>query len=313
MAYPNRILFMGTPDFAVTALKALCQAGYPVCAVVTQPDKPTGRGYKMTPPAVKTAALELGLPVYQPETLKNGAFEQTLSTLAPDLIIVAAYGKLLPDYLLNYPSCGCINIHGSLLPKYRGAAPIQRALINGETVSGITIMKMEHGLDTGDIFLRREVPILEEDNFETLHDKLAVCGAETILEALTLLSEDKLHAEKQNDALATYAAKIENADCLLNFSANAYTLHNQIRGLSPFPLAYTVHRDKKLKIAAASWKTGNAGAQPGTVLSLRDGIITVACGQDILLITEVLPEGKKRMKAADFINGRGIAAGDILG
>ncbi len=310
-----RIVFMGTPDFALVSLRALCEAGEDVVAVVTQPDKPRGRGYVLTPPPVKVYAEERSIPVYQPTTLKNGAFDETLSSLDPELIIVVAYGKLLPKSVLDYPRHGCINVHGSLLPAYRGAAPMQRAIMEGQPVTGITTMYMAEGLDTGDMLLRAEVTIEENDNFESVHDKLAACGARVLLDTVTAVKDGTLVAEKQDDRLATYAAKIEKEDCLIDFTADAHTVHNRIRGLSPIPLAFTHTPDGKLlKVpAAAVAQPVSAGslATPGTVLSLGNGI-EVACGKGSIRLLTVTPEGKKSMPAKDFINGRKIAQGDLL-
>lgn len=304
-----RVLFMGTPDFAVVALRALIAHGdYEVCGVVTQPDKPSGRGYATKASAVKECALSCGIPVYQPQTLRDGAFAPALEQLSPDVIVVAAYGKILPSYVLHYPKYGCINIHGSLLPRYRGAAPIQRAMLDGEAVTGVTIMQMAEGLDTGDMYKKVTVPITEEDNFETLHDKLARAGADALLAVLPELEAGSAHPQKQNDALSTYAAKIEKSDCVLDFTRDARALERQIRALSPFPLAFCRLNGKLLKITSARWEAGTG--EPGTVLSTEHDRIAIACGDGILAVTGVLPEGKRRMSAADFIRGRGIAAGD---
>ena len=308
-----RILFMGTPDFALLSLRALVEAGENVVGVVTQPDKPKGRGYQLQSPPVKVHAMEQGLPVYQPETLKNGAFDEELKNLAPDVIAVVAYGKILPKSVLDFPRFGCINVHGSLLPAYRGAAPMQRAIMDGHTVTGVTTMQMDVGLDTGDMLLKTEVAIGENDNFEDMHDRLGAAGAELLLKTLKALEAGTLTPEKQLDNEATYAAKIEKADCLIDFTAAAGVVHNRIRGLSPIPLAFTHTPDGKLLKVVESRvckKTGACGV-PGTVLSLDEGI-EVACGEGSVLFLRVLPEGKGRMAAADFIRGRRIAKGDLL-
>ena len=310
-----RIVFMGTPEFAMYSLRALVEAGEEVVGVVTQPDKPRGRGYVLTPPPVKVYATERGIPVYQPATLKNGAFDETLKELDPELIVVVAYGKLLPKSVLDYPKHGCINVHGSLLPALRGAAPMQRAIMDGHPVTGITTMYMAEGLDTGDMLLKAEVAIEENDDFESVHDKLAACGADTLIRTVEALKAGTLTAEPQDDALATYAAKIEKADCLIDFSADAHTVHNRIRGLSPMPLAFTHTPDGRLlKVPAARrGRAPDAGslAAPGTVLSL-DGGIEVACGTGSVIFTVVTPEGKSRMNAADYIRGRKLSVGDRL-
>ena len=311
-----RIVFMGTPDYALFSLKALVQAGENIVGVVTQPDKPKGRGYELCPPPVKVFALEQGLPVYQPQTLRNGAFDEELQQLAPDLIVVVAYGKLLPKSVLELPRYGCINVHGSLLPEYRGAAPMQRAIIDGKTETGVTTMQMAEGMDTGDMLVTVRVPIGENDNFEDIHDRLGVAGADALTETLKRLRDGTLTATVQDESLATYAAKIEKADCLLDFSVCAKALHDRIRGLSPFPLSFTRTPDgKMLKVVESrvSQKSAPVDAKPGTVLALSD-TITVACGEGTALeLLRVLPEGKGRMSAADYIRGRRLQLGDILG
>ena len=308
-----RILFMGTPDFALFSLRALVEAGENVIGVVTQPDKPKGRGYALTPPPVKVYAQEQGLPVYQPNTLRGDEFAALLEELAPELIVVVAYGKILPVNVLEYPKYGCINVHGSLLPEYRGAAPMQRAIIDGKRETGITTMVMADGIDTGDMLLTGKIAIEENDNFETVHDKLGVCGAEVLLDTLRELRAGSLRAIPQDEALATYAAKIEKEDCVLNFARSAQAVHDQIRGLSPIPLAFTHTPDgKMLKVIASERLDETFDAPAGTVVSLEGGKITVACKEGAVALLSVLPEGKKRMSAADFINGRKLSVGDLL-
>lgn len=308
-----RILFMGTPDFALFTLKALCEAGENIVGVVTQPDKPKGRGYELQPPPVKVYAMEKGLPVYQPLTFKDGAFENELKALAPDLIVVVAYGKILPKYVLDFPKYGCVNVHGSLLPAYRGAAPMQRAIIDGCLETGVTTMQMAEGLDTGDMLIVRRVPIGENDNFEDIHDALGAAGAEALLETVAAIREGTLVAEKQDDSKATYAAKILKEDCLLDFTKPAKTVHDLARGLSPIPLSFTHTPDGKLlKVIETLISKQKTDAAPGTVIALDD-CVTVACGEGTAIeIHRLLPEGKGRMSAADYIRGRRIAIGDIL-
>ncbi len=310
-----RILFMGTPDFALYSLRAMVETGENVIAVVTQQDKPRGRGYTMTPPPVKVYAEEKGIPVYQPKTLRDEAFAELLRTLAPELIVVTAFGKIVPQNVLDFPVYGCINVHGSLLPEYRGAAPMQRAIMDGRKETGITTMQMDAGIDTGDMLLTGRVPIGENDTFETVHDRMGEVGAEVLLRTLEQLRNGTLIRTPQDASRATYAAKIEKEDCFVSFAESAGAVHNRIRGLSPVPLAYTTLPDgKMLKLirSCVAEETGTAG-KPGEVLSLCDGKITVACGSGSVELLEVLPEGKKRMRAADFINGRKIAVGDLLG
>lgn len=307
------VLFMGTPDFACFSLSALLGSTHRVTAVVTQPDKPRGRGYTLTPPPVKVAALEAGLPVYQPTTLRDESFAALLQEIHPDVIVVVAYGKILPQNVLDYPKFGCVNVHGSLLPTYRGAAPMQRAIIDGCSVTGITTMYMAAGLDTGDMLLREECPILDEDNFETIHDKLGALGAAMIVKTLDALEAGTLTRVPQKEEDATYAAKILKEDCLVNFDTDARTVHNLIRGLSPIPLAFTHTPDGKLlKLVSSQIADENVPHDvPGKVLSL-DGGITVACRRGAVTLLSVLPEGKGRMSAADFIRGRKIAIDDLL-
>ena len=312
-----KILFMGTPDFAVFSLDALVASGEDVVGVVTQPDKMQGRGYKLTPSPVKARAAELGIPIYTPATLRGDDFAALLSGIDPDLIVVAAFGKILPHNVISYPRFGCINVHGSLLPEYRGAAPMQRAVIDGKKFTGITTMMMDDGLDTGDILLTRRVDIGEDDDFEIVHDRMAATGAELLVETLTVLKNGTLVRIPQSDidVAPTYASKIEKTDCVIDFSKPANTIHDLIRGLSPVPLALTRTPDGKLlKIIRSSVKSSASSAVPGTVVAL-DGGITVACGSDgseRVTFLRVLPEGKSRMDAQDFIRGRKISVGDVL-
>lgn len=308
-----KILFMGTPDFALGSLRALVESGEEIVGVVTQPDKPKGRGYALLPPPVKSYALEVGLDVYQPNTLRDEDFAALLDSLSPELIVVVAYGKILPENVINFPKYGCINVHGSVLPEYRGAAPMQRAIIDGKKKTGITTMYMDKGLDTGDMLLIRECEIGENDNFEDIHDRLSSLGAATLIETIKEIKNGTSVRIKQDGSKATYAAKIEKSDCLIDFSRSAQEIHNQIRGLSPIPLAFTHTPDGKLLkiIESRISKTDDASSEVGKVLSVGD-TIDVACGEGVISILRLLPEGKGRMSAADFTRGRKIAAGDIL-
>ena len=308
-----KVLFMGTPDFAVFSLKSLIAAGHDICAVITQPDKPRGRGYTLTPPPVKVAALEENIPVYQPQTLKGEEFASLLSWLDPEIIVVVAYGKILPQNVLDYTKYGCINVHGSLLPEYRGAAPMQRAIIDGKTVTGITTMYMAAGLDTGDMLLKEELVIEENDNFETIHDKLGALGASLIVKTLDGLENGTVTRIPQDDSLSTYAAKIEKSDCLISFDNDAKTVHDLIRGLSPIPLSFTHTADGKLlKVIASRIDDRDTPHENiGEIISLSDGI-TVACRRGAITLLQVLPEGKGRMSASDFIRGRKVTIGDVL-
>lgn len=305
---------MGTPDFALPTLRGLCLAGHEIVGVVTQPDKPKGRGHHLTPPPIKVFAIEKSIPVYQPLTLRGEEFEQTLKSLDPEMIVVVAYGKILPQNVLDYPKYGCVNVHGSLLPEYRGAAPMQRAIIDGKTVTGITTMLMAAGLDTGDMLLKCEVEIGENDNFEDIHDRLSEAGAKLLVETVEKLEKGEITPEKQDDSKATYAAKIEKSDCLLDFSLDAKTLHDLIRGLSPIPLSFTHTPDGKLlKVVESRIFDAEKTVKtlPGTVLSVGEDI-KVVCGKGILSLLTVVPEGKGRMSTADFVRGRKIAEGDLL-
>lgn len=308
-----KILFMGTPDFAVFTLRALIDAGHEICAVVTQPDKPRGRGYAMTPPPVKVCAAEAGIPILQPATLRDEHIAAELAGYAPQVIVVVAYGKILPKNILDLPPYGCINLHGSLLPEYRGAAPMQRAILDGKPVTGVTTMYMAEGMDTGDMLLRREISIEESDNFEDIHDKLGKIGAVLMLETLEKLEAGTLTPVPQDDSLATYAAKITKDDCLVCFDTDARTVHNRIRGLSPIPLAFTHTPDGKLLklVSARIAEEDQAHDTPGEILSLEDGI-TVACRTGSVTVTGVLPEGKGRMNACDYVRGRRLSVHDIL-
>ena len=308
-----KILFMGTPDFALFSLKAIHESEHTVAGVVTQPDKPRGRGYTLTPPPVKVYATEQGIPVYQPNTLRGEEFSALLDEIAPDAIVVVAYGKILPKNVLDYPRYGCINVHGSLLPEYRGAAPMQRAIIDGKTETGITTMYMAEGLDTGDMLLKDTVTVEENDNFEAIHDKLGECGARLIIKTLAEIENGRAVRIPQDESLASYAAKITKEDCILDFDTDAQAVHDRIRGLSPIPLSFTHTPDgKMLKVVASEIisKEKSVG-RAGEVFSL-DGGICVACKSGAIRITRVLPEGKPRMSAVDFIRGRKIAVGDIL-
>lgn len=311
-----KILFMGTPDFALFSLKALVEeSGHDICGVITQPDKPKGRGYTLLPPPVKVYAEQKGIPVYQPTTLRDEAFSELLRKLDPELIAVVAYGKILPLNVIDYPKYGCINVHGSLLPEYRGAAPMQRAVIDGKRVTGITTMYMAEGLDTGDMLLKAEFPIADNDDFEVVHDGLGALGAKTLLQTIELLANGEALRIPQDDSLATYAKKITKEDCLLCFDNDAKSVHDLIRGLSPIPLAFTHTPDgKMLKIiesVVADLYDEHTDGEIGRVISLEGGI-EVACKKGSIRILRLLPEGKSRMSAQDFIRGRKISVGDKL-
>lgn len=312
-----KILFMGTPDLAAVCLEAVYnKAGVEVVGVLTQPDKPKGRGMKLVPPPVKVFAEEHGIPVYQPQTLKNGTFEDELKKLDTDMIIVAAYGKILPKYVLDYPKYGCVNAHGSILPKYRGASPIQRAIIDGEKVTGITAMYMAEGLDTGDIIKIYPCDITPDDDFGSLHDKLANLAGVAMCDVIDMTENGTITRTKQDDEKSSYAAKIEKEDTVIDFTKNAEDIVNLVRGLSPAPLAVTRTPDGKLlKLTHARLsdmaKTDNAG-EVAALSDKGEGEIVLSCGDGCISVTGVVPEGKKPMKSADYIRGRRISVGDIL-
>ena len=318
-----RILFMGTPEFARDQLTALWENkdahGWDIVGVLSQPDKPKGRGYKLIPTPVKEYAESIGLTVYQPTTLRDEAFAQLLAQLDPELIVVAAYGKLLPRNVLDYPKYGCINVHGSHLPAYRGAAPIQRAIMDGLTVTGNTIQFMADGIDTGDMIAKDEVEIGENEDFGSLYDRMGKSGGKLLISVVEKIENGTASAEAQDDSLATYAPKIEKAECALDFSLSAQILHNKIRALSPAPLGVAVLKNEKetknIKIVSTVVveKEGIHG-EVGKILSVdaKKGLICAACGEGILGITALVPEGKGKMNAGDFIRGRKIDAGDVL-
>lgn len=302
---------MGTPDFAAASLERLMKEKDLEITVVTTPDKPQGRHMILTPSPVKKTALAGGLRVFCPPTLKDGAFEKELHAIDPEMIAVVAYGKILPGYMLSYPAYGCINLHGSLLPAYRGAAPMQRAVMDGVKEIGVTTMYMEQGLDTGDMLEKWSAPLPEDADFGYVHDLLAYNGAELLVSTLRRAQAGTLTPEKQDGARATYAAKIEKADCLIDWSARAKEIHDRVRGLSPVPLAFTFLCARNLKIVktAVDRREGVYGA-PGTVLSCTPDGVCVACGEGILTLLSLRPEGKGTMSAFDFYKGRGIAVGD---
>ena len=311
-----KILFMGTPDFALEILKSVYESGETLVGVVCQPDKPKGRGHKTTPPPTKVWAAEKGIPVFQPQTMKDEAFLPTLKELDPDMIIVAAYGKILPAYILGFPKYGCICAHGSILPKYRGAAPMQRALMDGERVTGVTAMYMDEGIDTGDMIYVEKVEITDDDNFETLHDKMAAAGSRAILRTIeTVKCGEALPRAKQTDDGSSYAEKITKEDRLIDFTEPVTRIHNKIRGLSPFPKAFTFMPDGNMLQITSSRCTDKSatGAVPGTVISADTEGFCVACSDGVIQMLEVVPAGKGKMSAADFVRGRKIAVGDILG
>lgn len=309
-----RIVFMGTPDFAVGSLQALCESGkHEILAVVTQPDRPKGRGNKLLQTPVKEYALEQGLTVYQPQKVKTPEFVELLHELQPELIVVAAFGQFLSKEILELPKYGCINVHASLLPKYRGAAPIQYAIIKGEKESGVTIMQMDIGMDTGAMLDKVVVPIAKNTTMGELHDALREQGATLLLQVIDKIAAGTAVAEPQDDAQATYATLLDRSMEHIDWSKTAQEVHNLIRGFNPAPSTFTkLPNGKSLKIWGSKMTDKSSAAAAGTVIETGKHSFFVACGEGVLEITEVQPESKKRMLAQVFLNGRGVQEGDLL-
>lgn len=303
------IVFMGTPDFAVPCLQKLLDAGYPVTGVFTQPDKPKGRGYKLVPPPVKELAMAHDIPVFQPASLRNDEAYELLKSCAPDLIVVVAYGKILPKRVLELPQYGCINVHASLLPRYRGAGPIQWAILNGESETGITTMYMGEGLDTGDMLEQVKTPIGENETADELYTRLSKMGAETLLVTLQKLEADALLRTPQDDSLSCYAPILDKSLCPLDFNKTARELHNQIRGLSSWPAATTTYKGKRLKVYES--RLVSMSGQPGEILDTKRFI--VACKEGALQLVSVQYEGGRRMDGDAFLRGRPPVPGGKLG
>lgn len=309
-----KIVYMGTPDFAVAPLKALYEAGYKISLIVTQPDKPKGRGHKLMPPPVKEFAIEKNIPVYQPLSMKTDEAYERLMQENADLFVVTAYGKILPQRVLDIPPKGCINIHASLLPKYRGAAPIQWSIIKGETKTGITTMMMDAGIDTGDMLLKKETEITETETGESLHDKLAVLGAEAILETLKKLKDGTLSREKQEDAESCYAPMLDKTTGILDFTKSAKELCCLVRGLNSYPYASTTYRGTPFKVICAKAAEGSKNAACGEILSVTaEGILVQCTKNEALLITEVQFAGKRKMPVSEYIKGNKLDTGVVLG
>lgn len=309
-----RIVFMGTPDFAVGSLQALCESGkHEILAVVTQPDRPKGRGNKLLQTPVKEYALEQGLTVYQPQKVKTPEFVELLHELQPELIVVAAFGQFLSKEILELPKYGCINVHASLLPKYRGAAPIQYAIIKGEKESGVTIMQMDIGMDTGAMLDKVVVPIEENTTMGELHDALREQGATLLLQVIDKIAAGTAVAEPQDNEQATYATLLDRSMEHIDWSKTAQEVHNLIRGFNPAPSTLTkLPNGKSLKIWGSKMTDKSSAAAAGTVIETGKHSFFVACGEGVLEITEVQPESKKRMPAQVFLNGRGVQEGDLL-
>jgi len=305
-----RTVFMGTPEFALSTMQGLIDFGLNLCAVYTQPDRPRGRGNKLAPPPVKELALKYAIPVYQPLKLRDPAVVEELRQLAPDLIVVVAYGQILPKSVLEIPRYGCINVHASLLPRYRGAAPINKAIIDGELETGVTTMYMDVGLDTGDMLIKRTTPIGEQETAGAVHDRLALLGREAMEETLRQLCAGTLVAQKQDDALSNYAPMLKKEDGRIDWQRSARDIHNLVRGLDPWPGAYTTLQGEVLKISRTEPEAGSG--IPGSVVSAGADGVRIACGEGVLRVGELQLPGKKRLAAADFLRGCPLPPGTLL-
>ncbi len=307
-----KILFMGTPDFARDSLSALLDAGANVVGVVTQPDKAKNRGMKVTFCEVKQYALEKGLTVYQPESLKNGELQELLDELSPDIIAVVAYGKILPQYVLDFPEYGCINVHGSLLPEYRGAAPIQRAVIDGKTVTGVTTMYMDKGLDTGDMIFAEKTEIGENETVGEVWDRLARIGGRLLVKTVEAIAEGTAPRIPQDSLLATHAAKIEKEEAKVDFSLPAKAVHDKIRGMTPYPAAYAFLDGIPTKVYDTEVRESKNEKTPGGIEEITPDGVLVACGKDAVFIRSLKLEGSKKLSVKDLANGRKISKDSIF-
>lgn len=308
-----RIIFMGTPDFSVPCLEALIKSDNDVVGVFTQPDKPKGRGYELTPPPVKVCALENNLPVFQPASMRNGEALEIINSLNADLIIVVAFGKILPKEILESVKYGCINIHASLLPKLRGAAPIQWSILNGEAETGVTSMQMEVGLDTGDMLIKKAIKITEDITAEELFDELSTMGAEVLIETINALKNGELKPEKQNASLSNYAPIITKELCPIDFTKSAVEVHNKVRGLYSWPIATTVINGKKFKIHKSRILEENLSGNPGEIVDNNNRLVIMCGDGKCVEILEIQAEGKKKMDTQSFLRGQRIEKGTVAG
>ena len=306
-----RLVFLGTPAFAVPTLERLVERGHQVLAAVTQPDRPKGRGQTLAPPPVKEAALRLGMPVYQPERVKRPEAVDHLRSFAPEAMVVVGYGQIIPQSVIDIPPLGILNVHASLLPKYRGAGPIQWAIVNGETVTGVTIMRIDAGLDTGPMLLKAETAIGADETAIDLGRRLSVMGAGLLVEALDALAAGRVIPQPQDNAQATYASMLKKEDGRIDWTRSAAQIHNQVRGMQPWPGAYSIFRGAALHVWRARPVEAGAGHPPGALVRIKPPL--VACGVGALELIEVQMEGRKRMPAADFANGQRFVENEILG
>ena len=308
-----RVIFMGTPDFAVPCLDMLVKEGHDVCLVVTQPDRPKGRGKKMLFPPVKEKALEYGIEVFQPVKIREEDAVNKLREYNADIIVVVAFGQILPESILNMPKYGCVNVHGSLLPKYRGAGPIQWSVINGDTKTGVTTMYMEKGLDTGDMLLKAEFPIEPSDTYGTVHDKMCLVGAEVLKETLEKIEAGTIVREKQDDSISTYAPMISKETGHIDWSKTSDEIINLIRGLNPIPNAWTTYNDEVLKIwKAEKFEFDNNSAKCGEIVATNKKGFAVKTGDGFVLITEIQARGGKRMNTDAYMRGHAVEIGVVL-
>lgn len=305
-----KILFMGTPDFAVPCLDILVSNGFDVCGAVTQPDKPKGRGHKLTPPPVKEYAISKNIPVYQPQTLKDGEFEKVLDELKPQLIAVVAYGKILPEYILDFPEYGCVNVHGSVLPKYRGAAPIQWAIINGDKTTGVTTQYMKMGVDTGDIIFTDETEILPDETYGELYTRLSQSGAELLLKTVNAIKDGTAPRTEQDESEATHAPMLTKETGHIDWTKSADEVLSLIRGTNPWPMSYAMYGDEMMKVFGV--KKGSGFDVPPGKIRIVNKKLEISCGKDSVVVDEIQFKGGKRMTVASYLNGHDIDENIIL-
>ncbi|MDY5230728.1 MAG: methionyl-tRNA formyltransferase [Eubacteriales bacterium] len=305
-----KILFMGTPDFAVPCLDILVSNGFDVCGAVTQPDKPKGRGHKLTPPPVKEYAISKNIPVYQPQTLKDGEFEKVLDELKPQLIAVVAYGKILPEYILDFPEYGCVNVHGSVLPKYRGAAPIQWAIINGDKTTGVTTQYMKMGVDTGDIIFTDETEILPDETYGELYTRLSQSGAELLLKTVNAIKDGTAPRTEQDESEATHAPMLTKETGHINWTKSADEVLSLIRGTNPWPMSYAMYGDEMMKVFGV--KKGSGFDAPPGKIRIVNKKLEISCCKDSVVVDEIQFKGGKRMTVASYLNGHDIDENIIL-